>query len=103
MHLKVTPFATNHLSLVDSEQLSQSECRICNSQIVVQLYTNGWEQGKFKMARTNKINPENCGYFRGHFPQFTISTVIVFIEREYDCIFEVDQQNVNEIYNLHLS
>ena len=55
------------------------------------------------MARTNKINPENCGYFRGHFPQFTVSTVIVFIDREYDCIFEVDQQNVNEIYNLHLS
>ena len=31
--------------------------------------------------RTNKIYPENDGYFRGHFPQFTVSKVTVYWQK----------------------
>ena len=32
-----------------------------------------------------------------HFPQFAVATVrLLFIDREYDSIFEIDQQNFSD-------
>ena len=55
---------------------------------------NGWQYCIYRLV---KIYPEYYGYFRGNFPQFTVLCLrLLFIDRKYDSIFEVVQQNFSE-------